>query len=496
MRDGDALRRIGKSAELFDDHSPLQLGARGPLPGRGVHAGRPAAVRLRRAAPGTSGTRCSTAARSGWLSEDNGAYVFAFDAPLPGAAPPADELRVGARRAGRRPGVAASPRSRARQADRRPGRAAARRRSSSGAFASPTCATRAARSARSTTASRRAGAGRSAARCALAELALTGPAPRRREKTLSGQGVRSARTAARRSRSSWRPRSRSPATSATRWSTCRKGVGGDLAHYAQANGTARAADPARQHRHAARSARPRRCRGRWSATSERCDVPAGRRRTSRPSGASTCCTTAARLRLPGRQRGRLELGRAAHRRARRCAATRRDLPGRDLPQAVRLHRQGHLGARRVLLARAARPAHLQQRLRGHRQRGQAPDREQTGRRRARGGLVGGETLDRRRRGQGLPPRAGQERRARSATPAPTSLQRRRRWLRARSVLLGRSSSIVLLMLFALRQRRRPASRGRQRRRLFGAAAAARSAAIPAAAATSERSAQLFTGGSP
>ncbi len=41
---------------------------------------------------------CSTAAKSGWLSEDNGAYVFAFDAPLQGAAPAADELTAGERR--------------------------------------------------------------------------------------------------------------------------------------------------------------------------------------------------------------------------------------------------------------------------------------------------------------------------------------------------------------------------------------------------------------
>ncbi|HET9204955.1 MAG TPA: DUF4178 domain-containing protein, partial [Burkholderiaceae bacterium] len=36
--------------------------------------------------------------KSGWLSEDNGAYVFAFDAPLQGAAPPFDELSAGERR--------------------------------------------------------------------------------------------------------------------------------------------------------------------------------------------------------------------------------------------------------------------------------------------------------------------------------------------------------------------------------------------------------------
>ena len=48
VRDGDALRKIGESAELFDDHTPLQLGVAGQLPGRAVHARRPPAVPLRR----------------------------------------------------------------------------------------------------------------------------------------------------------------------------------------------------------------------------------------------------------------------------------------------------------------------------------------------------------------------------------------------------------------------------------------------------------------
>ena len=33
MREGDALRKIGESAELFDDHSPLQLSAAGTYQG-------------------------------------------------------------------------------------------------------------------------------------------------------------------------------------------------------------------------------------------------------------------------------------------------------------------------------------------------------------------------------------------------------------------------------------------------------------------------------
>ena len=88
VREGDALRRIGESAELFDDHSPLQLGA------SGKYQGAPFTLvgRLQyRYADGTwnewhalfdSG---ADGQKSGWLSEDNGRYVIAFDA-LPGAA--------------------------------------------------------------------------------------------------------------------------------------------------------------------------------------------------------------------------------------------------------------------------------------------------------------------------------------------------------------------------------------------------------------------------
>jgi hypothetical protein len=94
VRDGEALRRIGQSAELFDDHSPLQLGA------AGRHQGAPFVLvgRLQyRYAEGTWNEwhALFDNGRSGWLSEDNGRYVFAFDAPLPEAAPAPESLRVG-----------------------------------------------------------------------------------------------------------------------------------------------------------------------------------------------------------------------------------------------------------------------------------------------------------------------------------------------------------------------------------------------------------------
>ena len=98
VRDGEALRRIGVSAELFDDHSPLQLGAQGRYQGLAFSL----VGRLQYGyAEGTWNEwhalfdDDSSGPRSGWLSEDNGAYVFAFDAPLPADAPAIESLRAG-----------------------------------------------------------------------------------------------------------------------------------------------------------------------------------------------------------------------------------------------------------------------------------------------------------------------------------------------------------------------------------------------------------------
>ena len=96
VRDGDALRKIGESAELFDDHSPLQLGA------GGSHQGAAFTLVGRLQYRYASGTwnewhALFSNGKSGWLSEDNSRYVLTFDAPLEGAAPSADRLRVSAR---------------------------------------------------------------------------------------------------------------------------------------------------------------------------------------------------------------------------------------------------------------------------------------------------------------------------------------------------------------------------------------------------------------
>ena len=91
-REGDALRRIGVAAELFDDHSPLQVGASGRWQGL------PFTI-VGRLQLGYAQGRWSEwhalfdNGRSGWLAEDNGRYVMAFAQP---AVPvlPARELFV------------------------------------------------------------------------------------------------------------------------------------------------------------------------------------------------------------------------------------------------------------------------------------------------------------------------------------------------------------------------------------------------------------------
>lgn len=81
-RDGDALRRLGQSAELFDDHSPLQLGASGRWNVRPFTVIGRLQWRTADAAWNEwlvlhdDGTRA-------WLSEDNGRYVMAVDADVP-----------------------------------------------------------------------------------------------------------------------------------------------------------------------------------------------------------------------------------------------------------------------------------------------------------------------------------------------------------------------------------------------------------------------------
>jgi ribosomal protein L37AE/L43A len=96
VRDGEALKRIGVTSELFDDHSALQLGAAGRYQGEAFTL----VGRLQYGYEGGTWNEWHALfdnARSGWLSEDNGAYVFSFDAPPDASPPAAESLRAGER---------------------------------------------------------------------------------------------------------------------------------------------------------------------------------------------------------------------------------------------------------------------------------------------------------------------------------------------------------------------------------------------------------------
>jgi hypothetical protein len=84
VRQGDVLKRIGKMAELFDDHSPLQLQTSGRWRGQAFTlVGR---LQYKYAEGSWSEWHAvMDDGSSAWLAEDNGAYVFA--APLPPSVP-------------------------------------------------------------------------------------------------------------------------------------------------------------------------------------------------------------------------------------------------------------------------------------------------------------------------------------------------------------------------------------------------------------------------
>jgi len=96
VRDGAELRKIGTSAEVFDDFTPLAIGASGSYQGAAFML----VGRLQFGTdegPWNEWHALFDNGRSGWLSEDNGRYVFAFDVPAPADAPRPEQLRAGAR---------------------------------------------------------------------------------------------------------------------------------------------------------------------------------------------------------------------------------------------------------------------------------------------------------------------------------------------------------------------------------------------------------------
>ena len=94
VRQGDVLSRVGKMGELFDDHSPLQLFATGTYDKRNFTL----IGRLQyKTAEGTwaEWNAFFDDGQSGWLAEDNGAYVFTRPDTRQMNMPPADRYVVG-----------------------------------------------------------------------------------------------------------------------------------------------------------------------------------------------------------------------------------------------------------------------------------------------------------------------------------------------------------------------------------------------------------------
>ncbi len=89
LRDGDTLARIGQSAEIFEDYSPLQLGATGRWMGSGFAV----VGRVQRGSSLGNWNEwhllfeASGQTRVAWLSEDNGQFVLSLEAPLTDAPP-------------------------------------------------------------------------------------------------------------------------------------------------------------------------------------------------------------------------------------------------------------------------------------------------------------------------------------------------------------------------------------------------------------------------
>lgn len=95
VRQGETLSRIGKMAELFDDHSPLQLQAAGVWNKRAFTL----VGRLQYKYAEGSWTEWHAVLADGssaFLSEDNGAYVFSLPLPNPPNLAAAEAFRVGA----------------------------------------------------------------------------------------------------------------------------------------------------------------------------------------------------------------------------------------------------------------------------------------------------------------------------------------------------------------------------------------------------------------
>jgi hypothetical protein len=102
VRDGATLARVGRMAELFEDHSPLQLLARGSWQQRAFTL----VGRLQYRGPSGAWTEWNCLFEdagadpdqpaSAWLAEDNGSYVLSFPAEFRREVPQPQQFRIGA----------------------------------------------------------------------------------------------------------------------------------------------------------------------------------------------------------------------------------------------------------------------------------------------------------------------------------------------------------------------------------------------------------------
>ena len=102
VRSGEVLSRIGKMAELFDDHSPLQLHATGRVSLEGSAQAFTLIGRLQYKSEAGTWTEWVASLDDGQLAslgEDNGAYVFTRPMDAGRALPEAARFRVGAQTA-------------------------------------------------------------------------------------------------------------------------------------------------------------------------------------------------------------------------------------------------------------------------------------------------------------------------------------------------------------------------------------------------------------
>jgi ribosomal protein S27AE len=100
VRQGDVLSRLGKMGELFDDHSPLQLFATGKFKKQNTNALQTFTLIGRLQYKTSEGTWTEWNAffddgSTGWLAEDNGAYVFTQANATLHELPAADRFTVG-----------------------------------------------------------------------------------------------------------------------------------------------------------------------------------------------------------------------------------------------------------------------------------------------------------------------------------------------------------------------------------------------------------------